>query len=741
MVIVPAKLALRMLFMSMFCATALILFAGRAHADDATAPDPAAAQQAPAPDASTPPPPETVSTPPPSTGDATQPQETAPPAGAPPADNSQLTPPADNSQSTPPADPSQPAPAGNSQQPPADNTSTQPPTGAQDQPQSPTPAGASGPGGATDTNNQNANVGTQGTSVSNTGANGSVASGTGSTPTTGNSSTGTVSTGTSNATGTDSTSGIDQQAQASATDQGAVDILQIALIVNVGVGQSNSGNNVAGAGSAGAGGPGTTTSQVQSGNAGAVGDASKTGVKQSAVIGNGDNSNQTALVVNIGIGIGNSGLNITIGTVDNNGQSAGTNSVTSGQTTGQIATGDATAIGDKSTSHISQIAGGTASGTAVLTIDQRAIVVNFGTAIANSGGNVAYASFDPSSLTPQEAAIVSAVLNILAPFFAPQQQATGTGGAMGSTIAKVISGDASATGTAATTDINQSVTGNVSGNGSASAQQRAEVGNFGLALANSGFNGALAGVPTNGVPGAQAQLLDAQNALLQFLSLLTNLSWLDSQNPFAQFSQTVDLGGVTLNLGGSLTGEDFLLGWDSGYAPDGGPIPGGVRVRQISGVLNIGFSISDSGDNTVVALVTSTHDGTGSALNAKNGVAAGHPDVLASVLSGNASAVGNMSDVMVCQAFHTTITCRPPAPPDKPPVTPPPIHIGSDDDQRPPVVIAQHDPLPAPTANAGPSTGTLPFTGGDSRGMIELAGALLAVGATAASRRRRSQRV
>ena len=97
--------------------------------------------------------------------------------------------------------------------------------------------------------------------------------------------------------------------------------------------------------------------------------------------------------------------------------------------------------------------------------------------------------------------------------------------------------------------------------------------------------------------------------------MLTNLDWLNSANPFAQFQQSIDIGGVTLDLGGTITGDQFLVGWDSGYAPDGGPLPGGVRVRQISGVLNIGISMSDTGNNTVVAIVSATHAENGATLD------------------------------------------------------------------------------------------------------------------------------
>ena len=282
-----------------------------------------------------------------------------------------------------------------------------------------TPAGAPGPDPA---NNQDANVGTSGTGVANTGANSSTASGPATaTAPSDNSTKGKITTGPSDAKGTNDASSIDQGAHASTSDQGAVDILQIALVVNVGVANSNSGHNAVGAnGTDPSTGTGSVKSHVGTGNTGAIGDVATTGIKQHAVVGNDDTSAQKAVVVNVGIALGNSGLNITIGTLTDNGQSQSGQVVTARHTRGKVTTGAADAIGDQSTSTIDQDAKGTASGTAVLTIDQRAIVVNFGTAFANTGGNLALASFDPSLLTPEEAQIVAAVLSILGPLFTPQ---------------------------------------------------------------------------------------------------------------------------------------------------------------------------------------------------------------------------------------------------------------------------------------------------------------------------------
>ncbi len=704
-VVVPVRFALRLFFASAIVVIALILFAGRAHADDASPPD------APAPSASTPP------------SDSTAP--TAPTAPTPPGTDSTPPPPASDS--------------------------TPPPSAPQSEPTPTTPSGPVGPTDPTEPNqsNQNAGTGTTGTSVANTGDNASTATGDPNSTASGDpTANGGVHTGNSSSTGTDSTDAIDQQAHGSTSDNGAVDILQIALVVNVGVAHSGSGQNVAGAGAAGTAGNGTVGGAIQTGSAGATGDAAHTGITQSAIVDNGDNSNQNALVVNVGIAIGNTGINITIGSIANNGAPQSGQSVNVGTTSGQVIAGDANAIGDQSKSAIKQAADGLASGAAVLTIDQRAIVINFGTAFANSGGNFALASFDASQLSPEEAAIIEAVLTELAPLFGASTGTTsGTpavptsgSGAVGGTMAGIITGTAHAVGNASTTTIGQSVSGSVTGTGHATANQTAAVGNLGLALANTGLNGAISGVSLDALTGPHSELAAAQDSLAHFLALLTNLDWLNSANPFAQFAQTIDLGnGVTLDLGGSLTGETFLAGWDSGFAPDGGPIPGGVRVRQISGVLNIGITTSDSGHNTVIAIVAANHNGKGTNVKAANTVATASPDVMARVLTGNANAIGNQAIVTVCQAFNDTVACAPkvtpvPDPHPAPHPTPAPKAGGA-------VVEAAAIDAPAPVGHASVSSGTLPFTGGESDVLVEIGGALLAAGTVLASRRRRATRV
>jgi hypothetical protein len=55
-------------------------------------------------------------------------------------------------------------------------------------------------------------------------------------------------------------------------------------------------------------------------------------------------------------------------------------------------------LGNRSDARVLQSATGTASGTAVLQIGQWAIVLNFGTAFANTGGNAAVAGTGPGGM-------------------------------------------------------------------------------------------------------------------------------------------------------------------------------------------------------------------------------------------------------------------------------------------------------------------------------------------------------
>ncbi len=653
--------------------------------------------------------------------------------------------------------------------------STPPPTVPQSEPTAPTPAGAAGPD---DTNTQGATVVTSGTSTANTGSNDAVAtapttpaSSTSSPPAT---TTGTgattaptanagATTGSSTAVGDQSTSSINQQVAASTTGNATVDILQIALVVNVGIAHSTSGDNAAGASAGGSAltAPGSAGANNTTGLAQATGDAAHTSIVQGAIVTNGQASNQTSTVLNIGIAISNTGLNITIATV---GPSSG---ATADAAFAGVSTGNSSATGDRANSSINQTASGSASGSAVVSIDQRAVVVNFGVAISNTGANFSLASLDESTLTPEEQQIIAALLNSLVPILFGTQSA-----APGSSTAIVSTGGASGVGNATTTTIAQSAQATASGSESATVAQTAQVANFGIALANSGFNASLAGSSTGGAQSA-TQLAQAESSLDSFFANLTDPNWLQSANPFAAFAQTVEIDGVTFDLGGSLSANDMFVGFDSSFAPEENALPNGVHVRQVSGVLNIGIATSDSGDNTVVSSVTST--GSSAGANVTTADRAGRmilpsrlvgtttlvrrgmilaqrevtptQQVLATVVTNDATSVGNRSTVDLCQSFNDTV-CDPPVksvpvppappaqPPATPPATPPVITVVAPTGSAP--VVA---PVVAPAAQPAAATatgGTLPFTGSSSTTLAGWGAVLLAAGAVVSRRRRRT---
>ncbi len=610
---------IRLFVGSAVCLSSVVVLGGRAYADDPapSTPDPVAAST------------------PPSLPATDAPADTPPAADPPPAAT-------DPAPSDPPADPPATDPPATIDTP-ASETTTPPPT---------------------NTNDQNANATTTGTAIADTGSN-TAASGTNSNvagsvggSTNPSANVGATS-GTAGATGSQDTTQVDQIATATTNGQGAVDILQVALVINLGVSNGQSGSNtaIAAGGPGGAGGDpsvvgGGAQGAIDTGNASAVGNRATTTVTQAAVVAGGDASTQIAAVLNIGIGVGNTGLNVAVGNVTVDGISAAQLTLLNSGTAA-VQSGDADALGNRSDTRVLQSATGTASGTAVLQIGQWAIVLNFGTAFANTGGNAAVAGTGPGGMGPAEYQAVLAIMNVLAPIL--DGLGTPTGSTVGNSSAVILTGDAAALGNDASTTIAQTAAGAVSGSQYASASQRATVANLGLALANTGYNASLANTGALDL----ASLAPATSQLSQFFGLLTDTSWLSSANPFASFAQSVDLGGLTLSLGGDISGTQFLLGWDDALVPDGGPITPGVRVRQISAVLNIGIALADSGSNTSLALVSGANTTTSSdvqallsTLSSTQGGAAANGSALARIATGDASAVGSDAVVKICQAFH-----------------------------------------------------------------------------------------
>jgi hypothetical protein len=258
----------------------------------------------------------------------------------------------------------------------------------------------------------------------------------------------TITTGDALATGNSSTTTINQETTVVVTaDNANVVVNQPAGVANVGSANAGTGSNIAIGGS----GSGTGSASIATGSAYAVGNQSTTTINQTAtVVVTGSSSNvsidQTADVDNIGTATASTGNNSALG-----GSGGGSGDAT-------ITTGDATAIGNASTTTITQ------TFTSVVTadhsnvsIDQHADVTNVGTATATTGDNTAVGS------------------------------SGGTSGSEGT--AAVQTGNASAIGNLAGTTVDQSgvsiTTGHMAGT---SVTQAGIVTNIGSAIASSGGN-------------------------------------------------------------------------------------------------------------------------------------------------------------------------------------------------------------------------------------------------------------
>ena len=460
-----------------------------------------------------------------------------------------------------------------------------------------------------------------------------------------------VTSGAATATGGASQDAIVQEASAVATQAAHIVITQLALIVNIGVAAANSGANVAAAGSgAGAGAPGV--SLVSTGDASVTGLGGSTAVTQVVdLLDAPEHTTQTAAVTNVGVGVGNTGANLAVGQMSGTSPDGTTVAVSWGPAdSSSVGTGGASAIGDMTHTTIVQVAMGTAADDGTLRITQRAVVVNFGAALANSGFDLAGgSSADATALLVR--GIVLALLTMLQPS-APTTTVAAPAASSGGSVAAVRTGSAVAVGDSSSTSIRQLAVGSVTGDHQASADQTASVGNFGFSFANTGANAAGA-LPV----GVQAQLASIPAAFTGFLALLA------APGAQAAWSTDLELGAELLAASASVSAVESLF--DLPNAPDGSAAQ--VVVRQITGILNLMISVAVSGQNDASTVVdaASTHDAT----TATRGP---HNEVDRAVVRTGDADVSNQQHTTICQVIDVSASvCAPPTPtPPSVPVTP-----------------------------------------------------------------------
>ena len=631
---------------------------------------------------------------------------------------------------------------------------------------------------------------------------------------------------------------ISQKALVKAVGTGEIEIIQIALIVNLGVGVANTGGNTAtgldavnvigvgqgaGAGTGGSGGlatNGLTASNdatgagaIITGDATAVGNASDVRVVQAADVAAAGGivaSGQATDITSLGVAFGNTGLNLVIGNTvvqlilvnqaagggaggtaaSASNQASATNSATG---LAAVTTGAAAATGNASSTAIDQLAMADAGDGGFVSILQRALVLNLGIALANSGMNEAVGNQSVNLVDVQQQSIAGAFWASLQSLFGGSGwlDLAGASGTTANTVtaanssdgaALVATGNATATGLASTTDVSQSAAGSALAGGQALVTQDATVTNGGLAIANTGANNAAGLLALNAVVTDQWAGLGAylSNYLAQLGSGATTAT---------PATSSWALGDVLVDLFGEIHADDVLidgfaalsggqveaavaqaLGFASGFDTIAGSGPGAagprIRVRQVTGTLTINLGIAATGGNTaqtstvnvvvvdqeanaasdaqvsnalgqgVRAAVQAVADGTvtgDAALDPANlAVLVNATTGSAVVVTGDAAA-GNATVIAVCQTYEVpTAVCSPPhvEPPADPPADP-----GDPADPADPGASVGAAGTGTRTVAVGwtpgssPGSGELPRTGSDTLPLARAALVLVATGA------------
>jgi LPXTG-motif cell wall-anchored protein len=507
---------------------------------------------------------------------------------------------------------------------------------------------------------------------------------------------GAVDTGRADAIGSRDENTVVQQADVVLTGDAVANLLQIALILNIGAALANSGANGVVSTPGGSSNPG----QIATGSATAVGNDVGAYLTQAvnaeATSAVDDDASQLAVSMFLGLAVANSGAN----SVTGNG-AAGSG--------GAIGTGDAQAIGNDSITEITQQAILLGGDAAEINVIQRATVLNLGFAVANSGlndisgvaGSLLAASDDEDDQLAQQlfAMLLPALLS-----------SYGYGAGSGS----VAAGDATAVGNRSETYVQQVVGAAASGDGVVNVVQDALVANVGGAVANSGLNALGSGRELD--PATASAVVQMAAFLANILARVHHSS--DAASTLAATDESIEIpfGDLLLTLNGTLGGIDTELS------------SGGSRanIRQISVVISLGIAEANSGRNAV-GTVSSTQ-----LLAAVNSVL---PDV---ITTGDADA-RNAAIVQICQRINAAdVECLAPPDPVDPvdPAGPTDPVLPAAIDEPTTIVVIDVAPTPATatrpqglrSASARAVPSSLAATGSETQGLLVVSGSLVLAG-------------
>ena len=445
-----------------------------------------------------------------------------------------------------------------------------------------------------------------------------------------------IDTGDAEAVGSLDANVVSQGAEITLQDQATANVIQVALIINVGVAFANSGYNAVGSTPGGQG----ITAGITTGDASAEGLDIDQYITQAAQETGDENTdahaNQLAISLWMGLGTANSGLNGATGT--------GT-----GGAGGSVSAGSASATGNISTTDIEQYAQLLGEDTATLNVSQQATVLNVGFALANSGINN-ISGVAGGILTADPADDNEYAQDLFAMLLPALLQSYGYGPAAGS----IASGDAAATGNDSDTFIRQVALAASSGDGVVDIVQQVLVANVGAAGANTGGNALGGGVATLDSESASAIVLMAA-----FMSEMLALVHQEANGATMEaVSRGIDVPfqGVLLRL------DATFEGLDTTYTNEGGAQ---ANMRQVTIIVSLGLANSNTGNN---AAVTEIEQG-----NVVNNLQAGDSvQIVPNAIGTGDAGVEADQLVVICQKINITdeVEClAPPEEEEEPPTT------------------------------------------------------------------------
>jgi LPXTG-motif cell wall-anchored protein len=383
-----------------------------------------------------------------------------------------------------------------------------------------------------------------------------------------------IDTGGATAIGSDDTNVVDQQAAVNLTDQAVANLLQVALILNIGAALANSGLNDTVSAPGGNG----ITGAIDSGNATAVGNDMAQYITQAARANGDENTDDAAKQLAVSLWMGLANANSGINSV------TGTGSAGSG---GSIGSGDATAIGNQSVTDVLQQAALNGSGTSQLNVEQYATVMNLGFALANSGVNdIAGVAGNllTAGTSDEQNGLALDLFSMLLP--ALMQSFVGSGGQ-----GQIGTGDATAIGNRSETYVHQLAEAAASGDGIASIIQDVLVANVGAAGANTGGN-VIGGRYASLDPDAAKAVVTLAAFLSQMLALVHTQSAAQAL-ALQDAGMDIPFGDIVLQVKGQLQGYDTQLTGATGQQ---------ANIRQITIILSLGIAQANTGINSALGV-------------------------------------------------------------------------------------------------------------------------------------------